>query len=245
MSLLSILCAEQRDQNKGGIYHYTQIKLAYNSNRIEGSQLSENQTRYIFDTRTIFFEEGETTANVDDIVETVNHFGCFDYMLNIAHEPLTEEHIKRFHALLKMHTSDSGKSWFRVGDYKQLPNTVGMEETVAPADVPKALEALLIQYHQKKAVSFEDVIDFHHGFEKIHPFQDGNGRVGRLIVFKECLYAGWVPAIIEEEFKFFYYRGLSEYPRIQEYLLDTFRSAQDRYQKALDYFFPDGIPEME
>jgi Fic family protein len=237
MELLDALREEKSIGLKGGIYHQTQIKLAYNTNRIEGSKLSEEQTRYIYETNTVFIDKGETTANVDDIIETVNHFSCFDYMLDIAGEPLSEEHIKRFHYLLKINTLESKKSWFRVGDYKLKPNVVGGIETTLPSQVPIDIRTLLKTYHKKKLITIDDIIDFHFHFEKIHPFQDGNGRVGRLIMFKECLSFNIVPFIIEDDHKFFYYRGLSEYPKITEYLKDTCLSAQDDYKKMLEYFF--------
>ena len=238
MELLRILREEKLSGLKGGIYHQTQIKLAYNTNRIEGSKLSEEQTRYIFETNTIFFENGETTANVDDIIETVNHFGCFDYMLDIAAEPLSEEHIKRFHYLLKVTTSDSKKSWFRVGDYKSVANVVGGLETTLPDNVSEDMKNLIESYHSQTKKTMQDIIDFHFQFERIHPFQDGNGRVGRLIIFKECLANDIIPFIIADDHKFFYYRGLTEYPKVKEYLIDTCLSAQDNYKKMLDYFLP-------
>lgn len=238
MELLNILREEKSSGLKRGIYHQTQIKLAYNSNRIEGSKLSEEQTRYIYETNTIFLENGETTANVDDIVETVNHFACFDYMLDIAGEPLSEEHIKRFHYLLKINTSDAKKSWFRVGDYKVRANVVGGKETSLPTNVPTDMEKLIKNYHNLNHITINDIIDFHFQFEQIHPFQDGNGRVGRLIIFKECLANDIVPFIIEDDHKFFYYRGLTEYPKVKGYLTDTCLSAQDNYKKILNYFFP-------
>ena len=237
MNLLKILREEKASGMKGGLYHRTQITLAYNTNRIEGSRLSEEQTRYIYETNTVFLEDGEQTANVDDIVETVNHFACFDYMLDIADEPLSEEHIKKFHSLLKSNTSDSKKAWFKVGDYKTQPNVVGGEETSLPAQVPADMKSLLNSYLSKKDTSFEDIVGFHFRFEQIHPFQDGNGRVGRLIMFKECLAKGILPFIIEDNHKFFYYRGLKEYPAIKGYLVDTCLSAQDNYRVMVDYFF--------
>lgn len=238
MNLLKTLQEEKDSSLKGGIYHQTQIQLAYNTNRIEGSKLSEEQTRYIYETNTIFIEDGEKTANVDDIVETVNHFSCFDYMLDIALEPLSEEHIKKFHYLLKSNTTDSKRAWFKVGDYKTRPNIVGGVETSLPKDVPTDIKSLIEAYNGQKKLTVNDIIDFHYKFEKIHPFQDGNGRVGRLIIFKECLAHNIVPFIIEDEHKFFYYRGLSEYSKIKEYLVDTCLSAQDNYKKMIDYFFP-------
>ncbi len=239
MNLLKILREEKSSGLKGGLYHQTQVKLAYNTNRIEGSKLSEEQTRYIYETNTVFIENGETAANVDDIIETVNHFSCFDYMLDIADEALAEEHIKKFHHLLKNNTSDSKKSWFRVGDYKAKPNVVGGIETSLPSQVPSDMKKLLSSYLQKGSMVFEDIVDFHFQFEQIHPFQDGNGRVGRLIIFKECLAHNIIPFIVEDDYKFFYYRGLKEYPKIKEYLTDTCLSAQDSYKNLVQYFFPD------
>ena len=238
MGLLKILREEKSSGLKGGIYHQTQIKLAYNTNRIEGSKLSEEQTRYIYETNTLFVGNGETTANVDDIVETVNHFSCFGYLLDIADEPLSEEHIKRFHFLLKNNTSDSRKSWFRVGDYKLMPNIVGGTETSSPSNTPSDMLDLIESYRNKAGITINDIIDFHFLFEQIHPFQDGNGRVGRLILFKECLAHDIIPFIIEDGNKFFYYRGLSEYSKVKGYLIDTCLSAQDNFKKTIDYFLP-------
>lgn len=236
MRLLQLLQEEKSIGLKGGIYHHTQIKLAYNTNRIEGSKLSEEQTRYIYETNTIFVENGETTANVDDIIETVNHFACFDYMLDIASEPLSEEHIKRFHYLLNFNTSDSKKSWFRVGDYKLMANVVGGIETSLPTNVSMDIENLIKNYQDLINKTINDIIELHYQFERIHPFQDGNGRVGRLIIFKECLANDIIPFIIEDDHKFFYYRGLTEYPKVKEYLIDTCLSAQDNFKKIVDYF---------
>ncbi|MBE7634961.1 cell filamentation protein Fic [Tenacibaculum finnmarkense genomovar ulcerans] len=236
MKLLETLQEEKSSNLKGGIYHKTQIRLAYNTNRIEGSKLSEEQTRYIYETNTLFTEEGENTANIDDIIETVNHFHCFDYMLKISKETLSEKHIKEFHKLLKINTSDSKKEWFNVGAYKSKPNIVGGIETSKPNKVKEDIDTLLKIYNKKENIEIFDIIDFHYEFEKIHPFQDGNGRVGRLIIFKECLKHNIVPFIIQDEFKFFYYRGLSEYPKIKGYLTDTCLSAQDNYKELMKYF---------
>jgi len=236
MNLLSQLLEEKMMGLKGGLYHQTQIRLAFNSNRIEGSRLSEEQTRYIYETNTLHLENGDSTANVNDIIETVNHFLCFDYMLDVAREPLSEIQIKEFHRLLKNGTSDARKTWFRVGDYKSKPNVVGGIETSLPKDVHTDMRNLLNQYHQKESVTLQDIVDFHYHFEAIHPFQDGNGRVGRLIIFKECLANNILPFIIEDENKFFYYRGLKEYPRVKEFLTDTCLSAQDDYLKMVEYF---------
>jgi Fic family protein len=236
MNLLSQLLEEKMMGLKGGLYHQTQIRLAFNSNRIEGSRLSEEQTRYIYETNTLHLENGDSTANVNDIIETVNHFLCFDYMLDVAREPLSEIQIKEFHRLLKNGTSDARKTWFRVGEYKSKPNVVGGIETSLPKDVHTDMRNLLNQYHQKESVTLQDIVDFHYHFEAIHPFQDGNGRVGRLIIFKECLANNILPFIIEDENKFFYYRGLKEYPRVKEFLTDTCLSEQDDYLKMVEYF---------
>lgn len=242
-NLLKILQEEKQGGLKGGLYHKTQIKLAYNTNRIEGSKLTEEQTRYIYETNTVFLENGDITANVDDIIETVNHFTCFDYMLDIAHEPLTEQHIKKFHYLLKCNTSDSKKTWFKVGDYKLRPNIVGGVETTLPVNVPTDMKNLIETYRNIQIITINDIIDFHYKFEQIHPFQDGNGRVGRLIIFKECLANNIVPLIIEDEFKFFYYRGLTEYVKVKEYLIDTCLSAQDNYKKLISYFLQEKVDD--
>lgn len=234
MPLLVVLRQEKEAKLKGGIYHKTQIDLTYNSNHIEGSRLTHDQTRYIFETNTIGIE-GES-VRVDDIIETTNHFRCIDLIIDRAEEKLTESLIKELHSILKMGTSDSRKEWFTVGDYKRLPNEVGGNETTAPEDVHREIKALLKEYNSKKRKSFEDIIDLHQRFEAIHPFQDGNGRVGRLVMFKECLANGYVPFIITEELKMFYYRGLREWNNIRGYLLDTCLAAQDNYKAVLDYF---------
>ncbi|MDR2474537.1 MAG: Fic family protein, partial [Bacteroidales bacterium] len=200
------------------------------------SRLSEEQTRYIFETNTIGFAENDASVNVDDIIETVNHFFCFDYMLDIAAEPLSENHIQHIHYLLKINTSDARKDWFRVGKYKLLPNMIGDNETSSPENVQADMEFLLSEYHRKAQIFVEDIIDLHYNFERIHPFQDGNGRVGRLVIFKECLKHNIIPFIIEDTHKFYYYRGLSEYPRVKGFLTDTCLSAQDEYAKMKDFF---------
>ena len=234
MPLLVVLRQEKESKLKGGIYHKTQIDLTYNSNHIEGSRLTHDQTRYIFETNTIGIE-GES-VRVDDIIETTNHFRCIDLIIDRAEERLTESLIKELHLILKSGTSDSRKDWFTVGDYKRLPNEVGGNETTAPEDVHREMQALLKEYNGKKQKSFEDIIDLHQRFESIHPFQDGNGRVGRLVMFKECLANGFVPFIITEELKMFYYRGLREWSNLRGYLLDTCLAAQDNYKAMLDYF---------
>ena len=234
MPLLVVLRQEKEAKLKGSIYHKTQIDLTYNSNHIEGSRLTHDQTRYIFETNTIGIE-GES-IRVDDIIETTNHFRCIDLIIDRAEERLTESLIKELHLILKSGTSDSRKDWFTVGDYKRLPNEVGGNETTAPEDVHREMQALLKEYNGKKQKSFEDIIDLHQCFESIHPFQDGNGRVGRLVMFKECLANGYVPFIITEELKMFYYRGLSEWSNLRGYLLDTCLAAQDNYKAMLDYF---------
>ncbi|MDR2954777.1 MAG: Fic family protein, partial [Prevotella sp.] len=232
--LLNIL-KEQKDMKlKGGIYHRTQIDLTYNSNRIEGSKLTEEQTRYIFETNTI----GVTneTINVDDIIETSNHFRCIDLIIEKAKSKLAESFIKELHYILKSSTSDSRKDWFRVGDYKKLPNEVGGMETCSPDEVQNTMKELLNNYHSQKGKTIEDIIEFHYKFECIHPFQDGNGRVGRLIMFKECLANNLIPFIIDEDLKWFYYRGLQEWEKAQGYLIDTCLTAQDKYKDVLNYF---------
>ena len=232
--LLNIL-KEQKDMKlKGGIYHRTQIDLTYNSNRIEGSKLTEEQTRYIFETNTI----GVTneTINVDDIIETSNHFRCIDLIIEKAKLKLTESFIKELHYILKSSTSDSRKDWFKVGDYKKLPNEVGGMETCPPEEVQNQMKELLNSYHSKKDKTIEDIIEFHYRFECIHPFQDGNGRVGRLIIFKECLANNIVPFIIDEDLKWFYYRGLQEWEKAHGYLIDPCLTAQDKYKDILNYF---------
>lgn len=232
--LMTALLNEKGSGLKGGIYHRTQIDLTYNSNHIEGSRLSKEQTRFIFETNTI----GVTTdaVNVDDIIETTNHFRCFDYIVNHALEPLSESMIKLLHKMLKTNTSDANREWFNVGDYKRLPNEVGGIATTAPLQVKDAIATLLSTYNSKEVITFEDILDFHFHFERIHPFQDGNGRVGRLIMFKECLRNNIVPFIIMDELKMFYYRGLSEWKTMPGYLTDTCLTAQDYYKKLLNYF---------
>lgn len=232
--LLNRLRQEKESGLKGGIYHRTQIDLTYNSNHIEGSRLTKEQTRYIFETNTL----GITAENtrVDDILETVNHFRCIDYIIVHATEKITEPHVKQLHAILKNNTSDSQKSWFAVGDYKRLANEVGGEETVQPHDVHKRMKTLLAEYNANKHVTFDDILDFHVQFERIHPFQDGNGRVGRLLIFWQCLQSGIVPFIITEEQQMFYYRGLQNWGRINGYLHDTCLTAQDEYKRVMEYF---------
>lgn len=208
--------------------------MTYNSNHIEGSRLTHEQTRYIFETNTIGITEDG--INVDDIVETINHFRCIDYIIDRAEDRLSEALIKELHRILKTGTSDSLKDWFNVGAYKRLPNEVGGNETCPPEQVHMKMKALLKSYNSKKQKSLEDIIDLHCQFERIHPFQDGNGRVGRLIMFRECLANRFVPFIISDELKLFYYRGLREWGHINGYLLDTCLAAQDQYKALLDYF---------
>lgn len=239
MRLLHTLRDEKSAGRKGGLYHGTQIKMAFNTNRIEGSRPSEEQTRYIYETNTVPAENGEAAVNVDDVLETVNHFACFDYMLDVADEPLAQSHIKTFHAMFKANTSDARLSRYAVGEYKTLPNIVGGTETTPPDRVPAHMAALVEAYHTQKTVAMPEIVDFHFHFECIHPFQDGNGRVGRLILFKECLAHGVLPFIIEDTHKFFYYRGLKEYPATPGYLLDTCLAAQDNYAAMVRYFLPD------
>ncbi|MBR3519129.1 MAG: Fic family protein [Paludibacteraceae bacterium] len=232
--LLERLRQEKECRLKGGIYHRTQIDLTYNSNHIEGSRLTKEQTRYIFETNTL----GVTTEStrIDDILETVNHFRCIDYIIDHATEKITEPHVKQLHSMLKHNTSDSLKSWFAVGDYKRLPNEVGGEETALPQDVHKRMKALLAAYNANKTITFDDILDFHVQFERIHPFQDGNGRVGRLLMFWQCLQNNIEPFIITEELRMFYYRGLQSWGQVNGYLRDTCLTAQDEYKKLMEYF---------
>ena len=234
ITLLDILQEQKSSKYSGGIYHKTQIDLTYNSNHIEGSRLTHDQTRYIFETNTIGMEN--EVLNVDDVIETANHFRCIDLIIDNAKALLTEKFIKELHLILKNGTSDSRKDRFAVGDYKKLPNEVGGMNTALPEEVADKMKALLAEYNSRKEKTFEDILDFHVKFERIHPFQDGNGRVGRLIMFKECLKYNIVPFIIEDNLKMFYYRGLKEWNNEKGYLVDTCLTAQDRYKAYLDYF---------
>lgn len=233
-TLLLVLQEEKSGQIRGGIYHKVQIELTYNSNHIEGSRLTHDQTRYIFETATV--GATDESIRVDDIIETVNHFRCIDEIIDGAKLRLNEKWIKHLHLLLKTGTGDAKKDWFAVGDYKKLPNEVGGKETTLPEDVPAEMKRLLDDYNGKETITLDDLLEFHVRFERIHPFQDGNGRVGRLILFKECLKYDIVPFIIEDEIKLFYYRGLKEWSREKGYLTDTCLSAQDKFKKYLEYF---------
>ena len=233
-TLLQMLQEEMKMRYSGGIYHKTQIELTYNSNHMEGSRLTHDQTRYIFETNTIGVE-GEA-LNVDDIVETANHFRCIDKVIGSAGAMLSENYIKELHFLLKNGTSDARLSWFAVGNYKKRPNEVGGRETTLPSEVAEQMKTLLKSYNEKEEKALEDILEFHVAFEQIHPFQDGNGRVGRLIMFKECLKYNVVPFIIEDDLKMFYYRGLAEWKRERGYLRDTCLIAQDKFKAYLDYF---------
>lgn len=232
--LLAALREQKEMRMKGGIYHRTQIDLTYNSNHIEGSRLTKEQTRYIFETNTL----GITSENtrIDDIMETVNHFRCIDYVIDHATDKITETHIKQLHLILKTNTSDSHKPWFAVGDYKRLANAVGEEETAQPEEVHKKMKALLATYHAIQKIQFDDILDFHVRFERIHPFQDGNGRVGRLIMFWQCLQSNIVPFIITDDLRLFYYRGIQNWGNINGYLRDTCLTAQDNFKGVLDYY---------
>ena len=233
-TLLSILQEEKKSKYSGGIYHKTQIDLTYNSNHMEGSRLTHDQTRYIFETNTISVEN--ETLNVDDVIETANHFRCIDMIIDNAKSALSEKFIKELHLILKSGTSDSRLEWFSVGDYKKRPNEAGGMPTAMPEEAADKMKALLTEYNGKEEKTFEDVLDFHVKFERIHPFQDGNGRVGRLIMFKECLKYNIVPFIIEDNLKMFYYRSLKEWNNEKGYLTDTCLTAQDKYKAYLDYF---------
>ena len=233
-TLLDVLRAEKAAKLHGGIYHRVQIDLTYNSNHIEGSRLTHDQTRFIFETTTIGMSDG--AVKVDDVVETANHFKCIDMVIDSAAHVLSEAFIKQLHATLKSGTSNSRQDWFAVGDYKKLPNEVGGMDTAQPEEVASQMKKLLSEYNANKEKSFDDLLDFHYRFERIHPFQDGNGRVGRLVLFKECLRNNIVPFIIDEDTKLYYYRGLKEWERERGYLRDTCLAAQDKFKKYLDYF---------
>ena len=233
-TLIAFLKREKEAGLKGGIYHKIQIDLTYNSNHIEGSKLTHDQTRYIFETKTLGVTD--KAVKVDDIVETVNHFRCIDLIIEGAHTKLTESFIKQLHFILKSGTTDSQKSWFKVGDYKMLENEVGGSETTKPSEVSGAIKALLKEYNSKSKITFDDILDFHVHFESIHPFQDGNGRVGRLIMFKECLKHNIVPFIITEELKMYYYRGIKNWKDERGFLRDTCLTGQDAMKATLDYF---------
>lgn len=233
-NLLEFLRGEKAGKVTGGIYHKVQIELTYHSNHIEGSRLTHDQTRYIYETNTIGMEN--EAVNVDDIIETVNHFRCIDMVIEHANQMISQSFIKQLHFTLKNGTSDSRKDWFAVGAYKKFPNEVGGRNTTLPKDVEEEMGKLLKSYRMKKEKTFEDIIEFHYAFESIHPFQDGNGRVGRLLLFKECLRNNIVPFIIDEELKLFYYRGLKFWKEERGYLLDTCLAAQDQFKKYLDYF---------
>ena len=233
-TLLDVLRAEKAAKLHGGIYHRVQIDLTYNSNHIEGSRLTHDQTRFIFETNTIGMSDG--AVKVDDVVETANHFKCIDMVIDSAAHVLSEAFIKQLHATLKSGTSNSRQDWFAVGDYKKLPNEVGGMATAQPEEVASQMKKLLSEYNANKEKSFDDLLDFHYRFERLHPFQDGNGRVGRLVLFKECLRNNIVPFIIDEDTKLYYYRGLKEWERERGYLRDTCLAAQDKFKKYLDYF---------
>lgn len=233
-TLLARLLFEKKNGIDGGIYHKIQIDMTYNSNHIEGSRLTHDQTRYIYETNTLGVEDA--SVRVDDIVETVNHFKCIDLVIDGAKRTLSESFIKELHRTLKNGTSDSRKSWFAVGEYKKLPNEVGGKDTALPENVAEEIKTLFDEYNSLGEVTLDDILNFHYRFEMIHPFQDGNGRVGRLIMFKECLRNGIVPFIIDEDLKTYYYRGLAEWKSVRGYLRDTCLSAQDTFKTYLAYF---------
>ena len=236
INVLDILREQKEMKLKGNLYHRTQISFAYNTNHIEGSTLTEDQTRYIFETNTILFE-GDTIAKVDDILETANHFKLVDYMLDVADKKLTEKMIKEFHKILKEGTSDSRVEWFNVGEYKQRANTIGSGiKTTSPNNVEKEMSELIDWYNSLKQITIKEIIEFHYRFESIHPFQDGNGRIGRIIMFKECLKNNIIPFIIQDADKLFYYRGLKEYKNEKGYLIDTCLNAQDQYTEMIRYY---------
>jgi len=240
MQILTYLKREKDTKLKGGLYHKTQVNFAYNSNRIEGSKLTEEQTRYIFETRTIGFKDQEAVP-VDDIIETSNHFIAFDYLLDTIDIPLSNALIKELHKILKSSTADTTKDWHNVGGWKTRPNEVGGTETTSPQNVERDMNKLHEWYHSLPEIVLESIIEYHYRFEKIHPFQDGNGRAGRLIMFRECLKNGIIPFIIDDRHKLFYYRGLKEFTQVRGYLMDTCLSAQDTYTEWVRYFYNNPI----
>jgi Fic family protein len=240
MNLITCFKEEKNVKRKGGLYHKTQVNLAYNSNRIEGSKLTEEQTRYIFETRSIGFKDQEAVP-VDDIIETSNHFIAFDELIDTIDLPISNALIKEFHRILKTGTSDAAKEWFKVGEWKKLPNEVGGTETTLPQNVENDMNKLNEWYNSIPEIVFENIVEYHFRFEKIHPFQDGNGRVGRLILFRECFKNDIIPFIIDDDYKQFYYRGLKEFANVKGYLIDTCLSAQDVYKKWVNYFYGDII----
>ena len=235
INVLEVLREQKEMKLKGNLYHNTQIIFAYNTNHIEGSKLTEDQTRYIYETNTLLTEK-ESITNLDDIIETANHFKLVDYMLDVAYEELTEEMIKGFHKMLKEGTSDSRKDWFNIGDYKKLANEAGNMKTTLPKNVQKEMVKIMQWYNSLGKITIEGIIEFHYRFECIHPFQDGNGRVGRIIMFKECLKNNIIPFIILDKDKLFYYRGLKKYKTEKGYLMDTCLNAQDQYIRLIEYF---------
>ena len=232
-NLLEILQEERAMGLRGGIYHKLQIEMTYNSNHIEGSKLTRDQTKYIFETNLI---NSDGTIRIDDLIESVNHFRCIDLVIENANYKLNESFIKQLHRILKSSTTDASKSWFRVGEYKLLENEVGDVPTTKPEKVKEEMQKLLANYNNIKNVTIEDIIKFHNDFEHIHPFQDGNGRVGRLIMLKECLKYNYVPILITDDIKLFYYRGLKEWNNEKGYLIDTCLAGQDIMKKYLDKF---------
>ena len=228
----------QKENNlSGNLYYKTQIDFAYNTNHIEGSTITPDETESIYETGTILTSEDKVIV-IKDITETKNHFTLFKYMLDTINEPLSEDMIKKYHFILKNGTvDDSDREWFNVGEYKKLKNFVGNIETSLPSDVPLDMKNLISWYNDIKNKTILDIIEFHVRFEKIHPFQDGNGRVGRMIMFRECLYNNIVPFYIEDRNKSFYIRGLKEYQNNNEknYLIDTCLNSQDNYEKMAIY----------
>lgn len=234
MNVYKLLQYEMKNGIKNGLYHLTQIKFAYNSNHIEGSKITENQTREIFDKGNFIAEENSITK-LNDIFETINHFEAFKFILNNAHKKLDEKMIKQIHLILKDRCSDS-----TIGEYKKRPNIIGdFTLTTKPQMVQKEIKNLLVEYEKHKLITLDEIINFHYKFEKIHPFEDGNGRVGRLIMFKECLKNDILPFIIEDESRQFYYRGLKQYQTQKGFLLDTCLLSQDNYKNIVEYFCED------
>lgn len=228
--ILQILREEKEGKISGGLYHELQVRMTYNSNHIEGLKLTEDQTRLIFETRTINIDD---IVSVDDIIETSNHFRAIDYVIDHALEPLSEDIIKHLHLILKSGTKDVSLDWCRVGEYKMRANMVGGRETSKPSEVSTSMNKLVTDFNSKSNITIDDIIKFHADFEYIHPFQDGNGRIGRLISLMQCLRFNIVPFIIEDSKKLYYYRGLSNWKEDKGWLIDTCLDEQDTFKTIL------------
>ena len=236
LKLKNELIEQRKTRFKGNIYHFSQVNFAYNSNKIEGSHLTEDETEEIFETNS-FIPKDDTAIKVDDLIEMKNHFRLFDYMIDIIDDDLTKENIIEMNKILKRNTSDEDNPRYNVGGFKIVPNKIGLInviETSHPDNVEEDMDKLLNWYRNIKEITLEDIIEFHVRFERIHPFGDGNGRVGRIIMFKECLKNNIIPFIILDKDKPYYIRGLKEYKNDKMYLIDTIKNEQDIYEKVCE-----------